>query len=350
MNIYILSDEFPWFGSHTGYSQLPRYLREADPDILIIQPRPGPLDRWIGKAYSLLHGWWSRHDSVRAAAEFRFSGLLAGCAAQGDMCHILYFDLHHYFWERWRKAPRNVMATIHHPPPRRIPDRMLRNLSRLSSAIILCQADLSFYESCIGRDRVRFIHHGVDIAFFHPAAQNNLSSRRILFAGHNGRNTQMLHRVIARLTHRQPTLQFDLLVPRQYRYFSGLEQLTSHGNVRWHERLSDEALRELYQTSYLLLLPMESCSANNAIVESLACGLPIVTTDIGGIRDYGGASVYPLVSNNDDDSMIALLERYLGDPGWRNEVARNCRQFAEQNLSWPLIAKQHLEAYQAFLS
>ena len=55
-----------------------------------------------------------------------------------------------------------------------------------------------------------------------------------------------------------------------------------------HQNVSDEKLRDFYQKSYLLLMPMESCSANNSLVEALACGLPVVTTAIGGIEDYGG--------------------------------------------------------------
>jgi len=35
-------------------------------------------------------------------------------------------------------------------------------------------------------------------------------------------------------------------------------------------------------------MPMKSSGANNAIVEALACGLTVVTTDVGGICDYGG--------------------------------------------------------------
>jgi glycosyltransferase involved in cell wall biosynthesis len=95
---------------------------------------------------------------------------------------------------------------------------------------------------------------------------------------------------------------------------------------------------------------MECTSANNAIVESLACGLPVVTTDVGGIRDYGGGSIYPVVANNDDDSMVELVEKYLDHPEWRNETGRRCRKFAENNLAWPIIALKHLQLYKKILS
>jgi len=72
-----------------------------------------------------------------------------------------------------------------------------------------------------------------------------------------------------------------------------------------------------------------------------------VTTDVGGIRDYGGGNLFPVVANNDDDAMIALVEQFLNRPMWRDEISRAGREFAVNKLAWPLIAQQHLETYEA---
>jgi glycosyltransferase involved in cell wall biosynthesis len=109
--------------------------------------------------------------------------------------------------------------------------------------------------------------------------------------------------------------------------------------------LNDEELRDLYQQSYLMFLPMNDSGANTAVVEALASGLPIMTTDVGGIRDYGGDSIFPTVANNDDDAMINLLEQYLTKPDWRDKVGQRCRQFAEENMAWPVVVQKHLNAY-----
>ena len=341
LKVNTLSNKIPWFGNHTGYEQMPLFLQKFQPDIQISSPKPGMLERFIGKAYSSYRRWPPRNQND-AAAELRFF-----MAAQKQQCinHILYLEDHLLFLDHWSKAPINFVGTIHLPPLQWNFSK-LENLKRLSSAVILYQRDLEFFETYVGKNRVKFIHYGVDTDFFFPT-NSQLTTKRILFAGHYLRNTLMLHRIVLRLVEKYPDLSFDLLVPEHARKVDGLLQLSNHPAVTWHQKLSDESLRTLYRSSYLLLLPMNENGASTAVVEAMACGLPIVTTNMGGIQDYGGNSIFPIVSNNDDDATIDLIEQYLNQSDWRDEVARRCREFAQKNLAWPLIAQKHLETYES---
>lgn len=344
MKITFLSNSIPWFGLYTGYERLPLVLNAAGLETQIFSSRINFLERLIGKAYSIYWGWTPR-NTYDAAAEFRF--LLASVLKTSFAYHILYLENHLQFLGQWKKSSKNILGTIHLPPSQ-WNSSMLENLKYLSSAIILYRRDLEFFESYVGKDKIYFIHYGVDTEFFYPLSTAN-NTKRILFAGHYLRNTSMLHRIIVKLAKNYPELQFDLLVPEHARNTEGLLQLLKHPSVTWHKNLSDMALRHLYQTSYFLLLPMNDSGANTAIVESLSCGLPIVTTDVGGIRDYGGADIFPVVTNDDDDAMINLVEKYLDNPDLRNEVSIKCRKFAEQNLDWFVVSQKHLETYKKLL-
>ena len=330
-----------WFGDHTGYQQLTRYILQLNPHAQIIRPQRRWRDRVIGKLYSTYRGWPARNQ-FDAAAEFRFE---RACKALHGVRHILFFDEHSRFIDRWKKAPREIIGTIHLPPSR-WPEAELRDLRSLSSAIVLYQRDLDFFESQVGRGRVRFIRHGVDTEFFQPAATPP-EPINILFAGHYLRNTAMLARVIVRLGEKHRHLRFHLLVPNQFRDLEGLPALCGRPGVIWHAGLPDAQLRELIAASYLVLLPMDESGANNGVVEALASGVPIVTTDVGGVRDYGGGTIYPIVPNNDDGAMLHLVERYLHDRDWRDKVAADCRRFAVTYLAWPVVAQGHLAAYES---
>jgi glycosyltransferase involved in cell wall biosynthesis len=329
-----------WFGDHTGYQQLTRYIARLNPYTRIITPRHRWSDRVVGKLYSTYRGWPGRNQ-FDAAAEFRFE---RASRTPHTVQHILHFDEHSWFVDRWKNAPREIIGTIHLPPSR-WPKEEMRDLRSLSSAIVLYQRDLDFFESHVGHGRVLFVRHGVDIEFFQPAATPP-EPVNILFAGHYLRNTAMLARVIARLTEKHAELRFHLLVPELFRELEGLPALRGRSDVTWHSGLSDVRLRELITGAYLVLLPMDESGANNGLIEALACGTPIVTTDVGGVRDYGGGTIYPIVPNNDDEAMLHLVERYLHDPTWRNQVAAQCRHFAVTQLAWPIVAQEHLAAYE----
>jgi glycosyltransferase involved in cell wall biosynthesis len=226
---------------------------------------------------------------------------------------------------------------------------VLQDLRRVSSAILLYQRDLDFFENHVGRGRVKFVRHGVDTEFFRPPSfQPDESSRRLLFVGINGRNHAMLARVVQRLCRSHPKLRFDMLVPgfrEKPREALRLASLWRNPKVTWHSGIGDTALRRLYQTSYLLLLPLQHAGVCNAVVEALACGLPVVTTDVGGLRDYGAGTIYPVVPNDDDKAMIDLIGDYLASPIWRGQIASSCRQYTDATLSWSKSRQAHLQAY-----
>jgi glycosyltransferase involved in cell wall biosynthesis len=342
--IHYLTDTWPWFDEHQCYGRLVHYVKQIQPQTKEVRVRYGLADKMAGRLYSIACGHPKRRDSVFAAAELRFSRSFLERMKADDIYHILFFDNHYQLFERWDRAPRNVIGTVHLPVNREHPVLTDKYLKRLSSCIVMFNEGVKYLEKHVGRGRVKFIHYGVDTEFFKPSSNLAPNTKHLLFTGHNGRNFAMFAKVAKILNERHKDLQFDILVPDWARKMH-LYALEGIKNIRWHERLQEAELLKLYQESRLLLMPMEDSGVNTAVVEALACGLPIVTTDVGGIRDYGGGSVYPVVANNDNDAMIALVEEYLNNENRRNEVGEKCRAFAEQNLSWPLVAQKHIEAY-----
>jgi glycosyltransferase involved in cell wall biosynthesis len=349
MNIYYLNDTWPWFDKHQCYGRLIHYIEQIHPQVKAFSVKYDPLSRLIGRVYSLNNGWPDRHDSVFAAAEFRFARSCLNKIDAAGICHILFFDNHYRMFRRWNEAPRNIIGTIHHPIGRKYPRLMEENLKRVSSAIVMYRDGVEYFEKYIGKGRVKFIPYGVDTDFFHPAHDINSGPRRLFFTGQNGRNLNMLKRVILNLSKKYKDLIFDLLVPGSIKN-NELKELSGLQQVKWYADISENKVRQLYQGSYLLLMPVENSGVNTAIVEALACGLPIVTSDVGGIRDYGGGSVYSVIASEDDDAMVELVERYLNSESLRDETGKKCRAFAEQSLSWSLIAQQHLTAYKELIS
>ena len=90
---------------------------------------------------------------------------------------------------------------------------------------------------------------------------------------------------------------------------------------------------------------MFDCLGNSVLLESLACGLPVITNRVGAIPDYTDPSFADLLPRGDITGMAnAILER-LGDPSALEGRSQAARAFAERQLGWDAAAKATLDIY-----
>ena len=336
----LLSDvKMPWFGARTGYENLALYLSRID--MGLIGENNGLAARFAGRTASLL----MRHRRNNSALSGGRVRAALRMIRTGRPLHILDGETHLPEWGNFPGQLRERTLLTFHQPIRRWDHASLESLRKFRNAICLSSSEAMLFQDRMAPGaRVRFIPHGAETGFFRPGRADE--TPRLLYSGVHLRNVAMLARIAASLRNRHPRVVIDALVPRGRRTGPHFQSLLGLPNVRWHEGLDDEALLSLYQRSYLLLLPMNGSSANTAVVEALSCGLPIVTTDVGGIRDYGGGSVYPVVANDDDGAMLELIDRYLGSRDFRNSTGDAAREFTERELNWERIAAEHAAHYE----
>jgi len=336
--LVFLRTSISWFGLHSGYEQITRHFAN-NINTCIISPLPKFSARIKGKAISIWRGYGNA-PQTNIEALWRFEKeILRDPESVG---HILYGEDFLRFAPRMAKeVMERTVFTFHQPPSQWKPESLLL-LKFVKNAVFLYKKDINFFSKYLNTIP-NCILYGVDTDYFSPSVQG--AQLRILYSGVHLRNLNMLLEVVNRLNNIYPNLAFDFLVPTSHRTKPEFQILNNLKNVIWHAGLSDEKLRLLYQDSYLLLLPMNDSGANTAITEALASGLPIVTTDVGGVRDYGGGNIFPIIENNDVQGMVDLINKYICDRNYRDKMAELSRDFATSNISWSDIANQHLKFY-----
>lgn len=335
----VLTRETGWYGSHSGYyEQLSRWYRRLDPSCRVVQARNTTLRRIVGGLYARLRRLPQRNQTL-TAGEMAFA---LRRKLGGGIGHVLSFEDHAPMFARAGRRLENCFTTIHFPPSA-LAENDLDALKNAAGAILLYERDVEFFSRILGEGRVRFVPHGADLEFFRPAATAP-SAPRACFVGQFMRNIPMLARVAPALLSRVPGLEIDLVVPAHAVSKPAFSPLRDLPGIHWHTGISDDQLLEVYQSATIALLPMDESGANNAVVEPLAVGVPLVTTDVGGIRSYGGGTLFPVVPNNDDDAMIVLAEGYFGNPDLRASVSVASRRFAEEKLGWEHTTRQHRDA------
>jgi len=345
MKLNILSNKIGWFGKFSGYECLTDYFPKEF-HIKITRSKTLLFNRLVGK---LIQKYTRRkHVSTSEVfAEFSFMNKMS----TKSISHILYLENHLHILPRIQQKKKKIVATIHLPISRWTEDR-LDKLKFLDQAILLYDEEAEAFSKYISRDKIHFIKHGVDIDFFKPGNPTLVQKNKILFVGHFLRDFEMFMKVYHLLLEEDfgKELEFHFIIPAAFRKIPALDTIVNSDRVFFHGGLSDEELLEFYQTSYLMLMPMIDSGANTAVVQAIATGLPVITTDIGGIRSYGGGEVFEVNKRNDSKAMAALFTKYYYDSDFRNSVAIKERKFALEQLDWNTIAKQHLSVYNTILN
>lgn len=338
--ITLLTSTPDWYGSKSGYYEQLAKTLPTMANVEVLRPSRSKFHRALGKAYALAKGIPPRDQSL---TYLEFQGNKRVKAMPSEIVHVTNLEAHLPMFSRWKQAPKNLIATIHFPPSC-WGKQDLEQLKRCQSAILLYSQDVPFFERHIGKERVKVVLHGVDTDFFHPNPTEALQNR-VLFCGQWLRDFAMLREVIEGIQDQRPEVVFDLIVPEHARKNSDLEMLQARKGVFWHSKLSDDQLRKKYWEASVAIFPLLDCGANNALVECLACGLPIVSTDVGGVRDYGGGTIFPLTPRGDAPKMVDTVLSLLHDPAGRQAMAAEERKYAEMHLSWRNVCQKHLEAY-----
>jgi glycosyltransferase involved in cell wall biosynthesis len=76
------------------------------------------------------------------------------------------------------------------------------------------------------------------------------------------------------------------------------------------------------------------------VMEAMACGLPVVSTNVGGIPDLvSGDETALLVAPNDPDAMAAAVTRLVDEPGLAGRLTAHARRTA-QRFDWAYVLPQ----------
>jgi glycosyltransferase involved in cell wall biosynthesis len=88
-------------------------------------------------------------------------------------------------------------------------------------------------------------------------------------------------------------------------------------------------LLALYRRSHIFVHVSLTEGVPQVLVEAVACGIPIVATDVGGVRDaVGDAGPALLVPPRDRDALVTAIEAIVADPSLRERLGAAGRDVA----------------------
>jgi glycosyltransferase involved in cell wall biosynthesis len=335
---------YPQWGRHSGYALFVPWLdpvrfrtvlhgaSDSDADLPNwLRPFKRPLKRFIARRGM---PWYKLSDFN--AELLAFAGFLR---RQFDVVHFLDGEHSGMFLPRLLRlvgpSTFRTVVTFHQPPE--IASDILNPelLQWFDQVVLVSPSQLEFFRQYVAEDRLHVILLGVDTDFFQPAATPNLTHPiRCITVGHWLRDWSTFTEVARAMG----DVAFDVVTGSNV----DLEGLP---NVRRHSGLDDGALAELYRSADILFLPLKQTTANTALLEGIASGLPVVATDLESTRAYLPSGEGILVADNRVDGFIETLRRLQQNIELRLEMGRRARVRAEE-LAWPRLVSRYEALYE----
>jgi len=332
----LYSFRFAHHGKYSSYHHLVDFLPAGCKPLVV------PMDGWMLRGSPRLTRLWLRTNEYR---------LHASCLLKSPSCvHYLYPENSLFRGLEWSRGPK-VVVTWHQPlsylqglpPPFR--KHACAVLEKAAAVIFLSSDSLRDHVNCLDIGNACVIKHGVDADFFNlrPATATT-KPLRVITVGNWLRDHRFWAETVGACLAIDSSIRFEVLCNAQNvaRYAQHLPN--QDRMVRFVGNLNDEQLRAFYHGADVGFLPLLGGTANNALLECMASGVPCVVSDFASTREYAGSTAL-FVSNRNPRAAAETLISLAKSSALRSRLAASARARVEQQLAWPIIAKQHFELY-----
>jgi glycosyltransferase involved in cell wall biosynthesis len=174
------------------------------------------------------------------------------------------------------------------------------------------------------RARVITNHPGIDLERFKPAERTGSSTPRVLFVGGRFASKGGLDLVDVLGDRLGRDVELDVV---------SAEAVPERDGIRVHRMSNDDPrLVELYQQADVFCLPTRGDATPWVVLEAMACGTPVVASDLASIPELTGGGrggvVFPV---GDKEALRRRLWGLLEDDARRTELAQGARAHVEQH-------------------
>ena len=186
------------------------------------------------------------------------------------------------------------------------------------------------------------IYGGVDTSKFCPL--NVEKERKVLFVG-KILQVKGINNLIKAVQELDTKLHIDAkLLDKEY--LKLLTNLDRNNKAIFNFNATDKELINDYNSAFVTVLPSLSEIFPLVVLESMACGTPVICTDAGGMPEIveDGKNGF-IVPPNNPKSLEEKIRYFLDNPDESKRMGENARKKILADFTWDAVARRCLEGY-----
>lgn len=294
----------------------------------MVRAVPKALQLCKRKSYDLMHCHFILPDGLAALwARRKFSIPLVVTAHGSDVPGYnpdRFGFIHRIISPAWRGTVRAIDKIVS-------PSRYLENLILAGEP----------------KANIKTIPNGFDVDRFDPGRPRRESILIITRMLERKGVQDVLHALV------EPGIDADINIVGTGPYLETLKKLDEDlgTNARFHGWLDNDSaeLRELLEESSIFVFPSHAENFPLVLLEAMAAGAAIITTDQTGCREVVGDTALH-VPPGDSGAIRAALESLLSDRSLREQLGRAARARLEKYFSWQSVTSQYMSTYEEVTS
>ena len=276
-----------------------------------------------------------------------------------DVVHSHHFGIAAYHVALAGAKP--FVFTSHNPflvsdypvPESRLEHALQRFVLGTADAVVALserEADLLAERFRLDRERFVVIPNGLDLALYGPGERTEIDGAELLAVGQLADYKGHAHLIeaLAALSPRHPGLRLRLVAHRHdlQAELEGLAQsLGVADRLRIEGPLGTEELVERYRAGDVLVQPSLAECFPITVLEAMACGTPVIVTDVGGMaEEVGDAGL--VVPAGDVRALAAAIEALVGAVAERRRLGEAALVRAGSLYDGRRVAALHAELYE----
>ena len=230
-----------------------------------------------------------------------------------------------------------------------------RTAPKLQNIICVSQSSKEdvIAEFNVKEERITVIPNGIDIENFKPSSDSKTLDFKIVTTASSDIPLKGLrHLILAlpRVLREYPLTRLTVIgkSPKKSKLNKLIDDLNLEDKITFKSGISENEIVDIYHDSDIAVIPSLYEGFGFGAGEAMACGVPLISTDSGGLKQVIGESalkIEPGSVQQIEESIIKLFN----EEEIRNELSKKGRKRMEELFDWEIAAKAYINLFESLI-